>query len=124
MMTIALHRALFVDQEAGAIACTEHQEPLARPDIDACSDNYVVTLQLDTASLEWFQALRTAHFPPLQNRVPAHWSLLHRVSRDQVNRPKEGWKGMRGWHRSRCFTGLKSMGRGTARCGVAAFSMS
>jgi len=43
----------------------------------------VVTLKLDTASFDQFNALRQQHFPPERNFLPAHVTLFHALPRQQ-----------------------------------------
>lgn len=38
---------------------------------------FVVTAQLDPVATGFFQRLRSAHFPPALDRVPAHLTLFH-----------------------------------------------
>ncbi len=37
----------------------------------------IATVQMDAGSADFFQRLRTAHFPPALDRVPAHLTLFH-----------------------------------------------
>jgi 2'-5' RNA ligase len=39
----------------------------------------ILTLRLDDASQEMFNALRRAHFPPERNHIPAHLTLFHHL---------------------------------------------
>ena len=39
----------------------------------------ILTLSMDDASFDWFQALRTQWFPPGRNVVPAHLTLFHNL---------------------------------------------
>lgn len=39
----------------------------------------IVTLQLDAASQDYFDALRTAYFPPAINHLKAHMTLFHNL---------------------------------------------
>lgn len=39
----------------------------------------ILTLRLDEASTEWFEALRRRWFPPERNLVPAHLTLFHNL---------------------------------------------
>jgi 2'-5' RNA ligase len=52
---------------------------------------FVMTLKLDDSSFSHLQALRTRHFPPERNFIPAHLTLLHTVSVDQVARLRTSW---------------------------------
>ncbi len=76
---------------------------------------YIVTLKLDRASFERVQALRAQHFPSRLNWIPAHLTLLHRLSGAQVARLAQGWHAMAGGGPlSMHYTGPKSLGRGVA----------
>ena len=78
-------------------------------------DVYVLTLQLDTASFEWLQALRAEHFPSSRNWLPAHLTLLHKTSTEQIAALKNGWDEFA--DRSNLpvrFSGIRSLGGGTA----------
>jgi 2'-5' RNA ligase superfamily len=78
-------------------------------------DVYVVTLQLDSASFEWLQALRVEHFPKSRNWLPAHLTLFHTVSTDQAGRLKDCWRRFGEFLPLRVrFTGIRSLGGGTA----------
>ena len=75
----------------------------------------IVTLQFDAASFEWLQQLRIRHFPPQRNFLPAHLTLLHKASREQVTRLKENWSEFERHSALPIrFTGLRSLGGGTA----------
>lgn len=39
----------------------------------------ILTLMMDEASTEWFEALRRQWFPPERNLVPAHLTLFHNL---------------------------------------------
>lgn len=39
----------------------------------------IVTLRMDEASFDWFQAARKQWFPPERNLVPAHLTLFHQL---------------------------------------------
>ena len=78
-------------------------------------DVYVVTLQLDTASFEWLQALRIEHFPSSRNWLPAHLTLLHTTSTEQINALKNRWDEFADMANLPVrFTGIRSLGGGTA----------
>jgi 2'-5' RNA ligase len=42
----------------------------------------ILTLQFDAAADAFFQRMRTAHYPPALNRIPAHLTLLHALPAD------------------------------------------
>lgn len=44
----------------------------------------ILTLRLDQASFQHFQALRQRHFPPERNFIPAHVTLFHHLPGPQV----------------------------------------
>ena len=44
----------------------------------------VLTLALDEASQERFDALRRAHFPPERNVIPAHATLFHKLPGEEA----------------------------------------
>src|ERR1700742_2787560 len=78
-------------------------------------DTYLVTLQFDTPTFAWLQALRAAHFPAALNQVPAHLTLLHRVSAGQLDRAQRECRELRaGGALPLEFSGVRSLGRGTA----------
>jgi 2'-5' RNA ligase superfamily len=52
---------------------------------------YILTLGLDGASFDKLQAWRTRYFPPALNYLPAHLTLLHTVSLEQVDRLRTRW---------------------------------
>ena len=49
----------------------------------------VLTLQLDSASQERFDALRRAHFPPERNHLQAHVTLFHALPAAQEQRVRD-----------------------------------
>jgi 2'-5' RNA ligase len=48
------------------------------------ADPLVVTLALDAASQDFFEAARRAHFPPGRNMIPAHLTLFHALPGDRL----------------------------------------
>jgi len=76
----------------------------------------VLTLGLDAAAQARFEALRTEHFPPGRNQVPAHVSLFHALPGAELDAIRADLE--------RCCTGtapfavraagLRSLGRGVA----------
>jgi hypothetical protein len=61
--------------------------PAARRRLSA-ADPLILTLGLDRASFERFEALRRAHFPPALNRVPAHVTLFHHLPGEALPRSR------------------------------------
>jgi hypothetical protein len=55
--------------------------------------SFILSLKLDDVSFERLQAWRTRHFPPALNHLPAHLTLLHTASREQISRLRERWQG-------------------------------
>lgn len=51
----------------------------------------MLTLKLDPTSFERLQSLRQQHFPPRLNWLPAHVTLLHTLSAEQVDRLVQVW---------------------------------
>jgi len=54
--------------------------------------SFVMTLQLDDFSFNILQEWRTRYFPQERNHLPAHLTLLHTVSAEQVTRLQESWQ--------------------------------
>ena len=75
----------------------------------------VVTLALDEASQERFDALRQAHFPRERNHLRAHVTLFHALpgEQEQAVRRDLAQAAQRGRFAVR-VTGLRSLGRGVA----------
>ena len=48
-------------------------------------DPLILTLKMDAASQERFDALRRAHFPPERNYLSAHLTLFHHLPGDQAD---------------------------------------
>ena len=75
----------------------------------------IVTLLLDAASQERFDALRAAHFPPSRNHLSAHVTLFHALPGEAV---AEVLADLRSVARREPFdvdvTGLRFLGRGVA----------
>lgn len=46
----------------------------------------ILTLGLDAGSFAWLDALRTEHFPPERNVIPAHLTLFHALPGDHLDR--------------------------------------
>ena len=44
----------------------------------------ILTLAMDDASFTWFDDLRRRHFPPERNVVPAHLTLFHNLSGEEL----------------------------------------
>ena len=44
----------------------------------------ILTLEMDTASSEFFERCRREYFPPELNRVPAHLSLFHKLPGEET----------------------------------------
>ncbi len=78
-------------------------------------DPLILTLKLDPASFERFDALRRAHFPPALNHIPAHLTLFHKL-------PGERLEEVVGYLTTSALAGplqlraigLRKLGRGTA----------
>lgn len=47
---------------------------------------YILSAEMDQDSFSWLDDLRRRHFPPERNFLPAHLTLFHRLSADQVTR--------------------------------------
>jgi 2'-5' RNA ligase len=54
--------------------------------------SFVMTLKLDDASFTILQEWRSRYFPAKLNRIPAHLTLLHTVSAEQVCRLRASWQ--------------------------------
>ena len=48
----------------------------------------IVTARLDDETFAWADALRTQHFPPERNFIPAHLTLFHHLPGDEIGRVK------------------------------------
>ena len=48
------------------------------------TSTYILTAEMDADSFIWLNALRQNHFPPERNLLPAHLTLFHRLSADQI----------------------------------------
>jgi hypothetical protein len=77
----------------------------------------ILTLAMDDASFERFDALRREHFPPDRNLIPAHLTLFHHLPGGEREGEVAGVVG----DACRMYrpmtlrvTGLKFMGRGVA----------
>ena len=46
------------------------------------ADPIILTLQFDSATADFFEHQREAHFPPALNRIPAHLTLFHALPGD------------------------------------------
>ncbi len=75
----------------------------------------VLTLMLDAASQEWFDVLRSKHFPPERNHLAAHVTLFHALP---GNRLEQVTADVRAAAAREPFpvavTGVRSLGRGVA----------
>ena len=60
-------------------------------DVSGEQPSFVMTLQFDDRSLAILQEWRTRFFPAERNHIPAHLTLLHKVSAEQVSRLKSSW---------------------------------
>ena len=47
---------------------------------------YILTAEIDKDNFAWLDGLRRRHFPPERNFLPAHLTLFHRLSSEQVAR--------------------------------------
>ena len=47
---------------------------------------YILTAEMDEDSFGWLDRLRRRYFPPERNFLPAHLTLFHLLSPDQVAR--------------------------------------
>jgi hypothetical protein len=47
---------------------------------------YILTAEMDDDSFAWLNGLRQAHFPEERNFLPAHLTLFHRMSSEQIVR--------------------------------------
>lgn len=76
----------------------------------------ILTARPDAATLARFEALRRAHFPPAQNRVPAHISLFHQLPGSELDAVIARLKRTAAEHPAPVITatGLRSLGRGVA----------
>lgn len=45
----------------------------------------IVTLRFDAETFAWLEILRTRHYPPRLNLVPAHLTLFHQLPGDQAD---------------------------------------
>jgi len=76
---------------------------------------YILTLQLDSGNFERLQSLRQRHFPAERNWIPAHLSLFHTLSIEQVSRLDAAWDNLgRRPVLPLAFARLMSLGRGVA----------
>ena len=55
----------------------------------ASADPLIVTLTLDPASTDRFNALRREHFPPRRNVLDAHLTLFHHLPGDRIDEVKQ-----------------------------------
>ena len=85
--------------------------------MDDTSAPLILTLAMDDASFERFDALRREHFPPDRNLIPAHLTLFHHLPGGEREGEVAGVVG----DACRMYrpmtlrvTGLKFMGRGVA----------
>lgn len=76
----------------------------------------IVTLQLDRASADYFDALREAHFPPALNHLKAHVTLFHNLPGEQERAVLEmlAHEAARRAPFPVAVAGLMKLGRGTA----------
>ena len=83
---------------------------LAEPAADV---PWIVTLQMDAASQEWFDTLRREHYPAELNRIAAHLTLFHKLPQTaEVRAAVERVAGRAGFGMR--VTGVRSLGRGVA----------
>ncbi len=74
----------------------------------------VLTLQLDPDSQDFFERLRTAHFPPERNHIPAHVTLFHTLpDTPEILHRLASTAASTGTFNVQ-ITGLRSLGRGVA----------
>ena len=83
---------------------------------DPAGDPYVVTVLLDAASQERFEALRREHFPPGRNVVPAHVSVFHHLppGDETPDAVREVLDALAPHPSVMSVTGVRSLGRGVA----------
>jgi 2'-5' RNA ligase len=60
-------------------------------EVSGRAPSFVMTLKLDDASFTQLQEWRTRYFPAKLNLIPAHLTLLHKVSDEQVSRLRAAW---------------------------------
>lgn len=76
----------------------------------------ILTLKLDAASFQYFEALRRIHFPPERNHLAAHLTMFHHLPGDELEKIKEDAQRIcRSFSEfSLTFTGWRSLGNGVA----------
>jgi 2'-5' RNA ligase len=76
----------------------------------------IVTLQLDVASHDYFDALRAAHFPAAINHLKAHVTLFHHLPGEEERAVLEALAREAFWRAPFAVkvAGLMKLGRGTA----------
>ncbi|ONG50252.1 hypothetical protein BKE38_18785 [Pseudoroseomonas deserti] len=82
----------------------------------AAPDPLILTLTLDPASFARLDALRRCHFPPERNQLSAHLTLFHALPGDALDEVRANLSVLAGGTPPMPlrFTGLRSLGRGTA----------
>ena len=80
------------------------------------NDPYILTVGLDAAAQERFEALRREHFPPSRNVVPAHVSVFHALPGDETTADAVSrvLAGLAPKPSVMSVTGVRSLGRGVA----------
>src|ERR1700744_2470043 len=48
--------------------------------------SYILSAEMDEDSFAWLDGLRRRHFPPERNFLPAHLTMFHLISSEQVAR--------------------------------------
>ena len=82
---------------------------------DPSNPSFIQSLKLDDGSFEKLQGWRLSYFPPALNYIPAHLTLLHTASSDQVSRLREHWPSFESLAPPELkFTAPRYLGRGVA----------
>jgi len=76
----------------------------------------ILTLALDPASQGFFARERQRWFPPSRNLIPAHVTLFHHLSGDDLPRVQDDLARLCAAEKATAFTvdGVRSLGRGVA----------
>ena len=76
----------------------------------------ILTLKLDDASLDFFDALRRAHFPPERNFLSAHLTMFHHLPGEEIGKIKNDLAEICGASEKfpLAFSGWRFLGRGVA----------
>lgn len=80
------------------------------------NDPFVLTVRLDAASQDRFEALRREYFPPSRNLVPAHVSVFHHLPPGETtpDAVSQVLAGLAPRPSTLTVTGVRSLGRGVA----------